>query len=186
MIIPSYKYPTISYEPGEDLIVLPLESGLPFTLEVDKEITANSSDMSDVGDVLDEMDVFLNRLKGFIGITALNKDCQFNWEVKYFMDAYREELRERYPEEINEGSLLPFKDWCLKVVSIIQPQYLRYGYVEEREEYLFTLGLNFPRAENGHILKVGFNSELSDLSMDCIPPSVQSSQWKLFQEMSKR
>ncbi len=158
MNITSTRYPNISYEPGQEIIALPLESGLPFIFEVGPEVTCEAESMNSVGVVLDEIDSLIEKIKGFLSITMLDPSSDYYPRIADYIDRYRMVLDEKEQESVFPGKdLSELQDF--QKIDFLKLDYVAINYEIPRNSHVVTFGFCFKTPLLSDTLAVCFSLE---------------------------
>ena len=85
-----------TYTPGEEIFSFsPMNRGLPFLFDVEKELTGDPAAMDVVGEMLDEAEKLAEKAKAAIKAALADEDSRYHGVVTFFMEFYRDDVAKR-------------------------------------------------------------------------------------------
>ncbi len=82
----------LEYQPGEEIFTFPDETGLPFTFDVEDELTGDQAAMDIVGQRLDEAESLAYKAKEALKKVLADENHKDYNIVAYFMQFHRDEV----------------------------------------------------------------------------------------------
>ena len=140
-----------TYTPGEEIFTLPEESGRPFLLDVDEELTAEPAAMDGVGEMLDEAEKWAEKAKAAIKAALADEDSRYHSVVTFFMEFHRDDVGPDIAAELFPGTD-PSKLSFAEMVAFLKLK--RVGSLVEDE-----------MDQQGFIIDLSFNPEITDALM---------------------
>ena len=157
MKLGSKMYPDVSYERGEDVYLFSGEAGLPFSLDIDSELTEKDGAMAGVAGILDEAEAFAAAARDCLRAALENEEDEWHETVSFFMRFHLEEL-EMEEAQICFGTEDPGALSAREMVDALT--FLRFGVFWNAEE-----------ERPGLLLDLGFSRDITDevlaVTMDC-------------------
>lgn len=157
MKLGSKMYPDVSYERGEDVYLFSGEAGLPFSLDIDSELTENDGAMASVARMLDEAEAFASAARDCLRAALENEEDEWHETVSFFMRFHLEELEMEEAQacfEAEDPSSLSARE----MVDALA--FLRFGVFWNAKE-----------ERPGLLLDLGFSRDITDevlaVTMDC-------------------
>ena len=131
-----------TYTPGEEIFTFPEESGLPFLLDVDEELTDNPAAMDTVGEMLDEAEKLAEKAKAAIKTALKDENSPYHDVVTFFMEFHRDDVGPDIAAELFPGTD-PSKLSFAEMVDFLKLK--RFGSLvdSETEQQAFILDLSF-------------------------------------------
>ena len=157
MKLGSKMYPEVAYERGEDVYLFSGEAGLPFSLDIDSELTEKDGAMAGVAGILDEAEAFAAAARDCLRAALENEEDEWHETVSFFMRFHLEEL-EMEEAQICFGTEDPGALSAREMVDALT--FLRFGVFWNAEE-----------ERPGPLLDLGFSRDITDevlaVTMDC-------------------
>ena len=154
----SKKYQDITYEKGEDVVLFPDETDMPFMLYIDEEVTKSKAAMEKTSAVLDKAEQLEEKAKEFLREVLSDKESEYGEDVCMFMEFHRDDME---PDEIEDV----FPDIDPKTLSFTEmADYLKIKRLgvsieEEPDELSIELDLSFNPEATDYVLLVVFNEK---------------------------
>ena len=145
-----------TYTPGEEIFTFPEESGLPFLLDVDEELTDNPAAMDTVGEMLDEAEKLAEKAKAAIKTALKDENSPYHDVVTFFMEFHRDDVGPDIAAELFPGTD-PSKLSFAEMVDFLKLK--RFGSLvdSETEQQAFILDLSFNPEITDELMVVYFD-----------------------------
>ncbi len=150
-------FPEVAYDRGEVVYLFSGVAGLPFSLDIDSELTEKDGAMAGVAGILDEAEAFAAAARDCLRAALENEEDEWHETVSFFMRFHLEEL-EMEEAQICFGTEDPGALSAREMVDALT--FLRFGVFWNAEE-----------ERPGLLLDLGFSRDITDevlaVTMDC-------------------
>ena len=145
-----------TYTPGEEIFTFPEESGLPFLLDVDEELTDNPAAMDTVGEMLDEAEKLAEKAKAAIKTALKDENSPYHDVVTFFMEFHRDDVGPDIAAELFPGTD-PAKLSFAEMADFLRLK--RFGSLVDSEmnQQVFILDLSFTPEITDELMVVYFD-----------------------------